>query len=162
MGMGPGSGRLQPPSFHSSSQGWGLTSTCKWQSMRPRCNIISLATRRVNKHVIHEFANCPSFSSSAIFPRLSAWHPSSGQGLGGRPWLSLRRQLAWELDTPGPALLPCHRHLRLRAPLPQTTHKAGSPWHSIFYFLKLYTNVKYFNSESMGKLFGFKLLWNRT
>lgn len=76
----------------------------------------------------------------------------------GRPWLSPRRQLAWELDTPGPALLPCHRHLRLRAPLPQTTHKAGSPWHSIFYFLKLYTNVKYFNSESMGKLFGFKLL----
>lgn len=28
----------------------------------------------------------------------------------------------------------------------------------IFYFLELYTNVKYFNNQSMGKLFGFKLL----
>lgn len=43
-------------------------------------------------------------------------------------------------------------------PTRQTSHKAGSQWHSIFYFLKLYTNVKYFNSKSMGKLFGFKLL----
>lgn len=43
-------------------------------------------------------------------------------------------------------------------PAPRTPREAGSPWHSIFYFLKLYTDVKYFNSKSMGKLFGFKLL----
>lgn len=47
---------------------------------------------------------------------------------------------------------------RAQSPPPQTPHKAGSPWHSIFYFLELYTNVKYFNSKSTGKLFGFKLL----
>ena len=35
-------------------------------------------------------------------------------------------------------------------PLPQTPDKAESPWHSIFYFLKLYMNVKYLDSQSVG------------
>lgn len=74
----------------------------------------------------------------------------------------LWRPGASELDTqptpsPGHGLLPtpCPPP---PAAAPPTPHKAGSLWHSIFYFLKLYTDVKYFNSKSMGKLFGFKLL----
>lgn len=58
--------------------------------------------------------------------------------------------------TPGLALLPATTSRR--TPRPHTPREAGGPWHSILYFLKLYTNVKYFNSKSTGKLFGFKLL----
>ena len=54
------------------------------------------------------------------------------------------------LDFPSPQLPP-----PARSPPPQISRKAGSPWHSIFYFLQLYTNVKYFNSKSMGKIVWF-------
>lgn len=56
---------------------------------------------------------------------------------------------------PGPPS--SQHHLQPRPPPPDIT-QGRKPVHSVFYFLKLYTNVKYFNSKSMGKLFGFKLL----